>query len=92
MEKLEKKWKIVMFIVATNVFASRPPERRPTGMLQAPAKKDERSTCHTSTKPSIASDFEEPDLPCTMTAIGNPSISRVQVPCFYFSTSISVVK
>ena len=29
--------------------------------------------------PSIASDSEEPDLACTMTAIGNTSISRVQV-------------
>ena len=26
-----------------------------------------------STMPSIASDFEQPDLACTMTAIGNPS-------------------
>ena len=41
---------------------------------------------------SIASDSEEPDLACTMTAIGNPSISRVPVPCSYSSTSSSVVK
>ena len=40
-----------------------------------------------STMPSIASDSEELDLACTMTAIGNPSISRVPVPCFYSSTS-----
>ena len=40
----------------------------------------------------IASDSEEPDLACTMTAIGNPSISRVPAPCFYSSTSSSVVK
>ena len=40
--------------------------------------------------PCIASDSEEPDLACTMTAIGNPSISRVPAPCFYSSTSSSV--
>ena len=40
----------------------------------------------------IASDSEEPDLACTRTAIGNPSISRVPVPCFYSSTSSSVIK
>ena len=42
--------------------------------------------------PCIASDSEEPDLACTMTAIENPSISRVPAPCFYSSTSSSVVK
>ena len=30
--------KIIMFIVATNVIASRPPERRPTGTPHARAK------------------------------------------------------
>ena len=45
-----------------------------------------------STMPCIASDSKEPDLACTMTAIGNPSIRRVPVPCFYSSTSRSVVK
>ena len=43
-----------------------------------------------STMPSIAYDSEEPDLSCNMTAIGNPSISRVSIPCFYTSTSSSV--
>ena len=33
-EKKEKKEKIMTFIVATNVIASRPPERRPTGTLE----------------------------------------------------------
>ena len=35
----EKKWKMekIMFIVATNVIASRPPERRPTGTPHARA-------------------------------------------------------
>ena len=38
-EKKKKNGKkIMMFTVATNVVASRPPERRPTGMLHAPAK------------------------------------------------------
>ena len=32
------KWKTRMFIVATNVIASRPPERRPTGTPHACAK------------------------------------------------------
>ena len=45
-----------------------------------------------STMPSIASDSEEPDLACTMTAIGNPSIRRVPVSFFYSSTSSSVVE
>ena len=35
-----KKWKIMVFIVATNVVASRPPERRPTGTLTARANVD----------------------------------------------------
>ena len=30
----------MLFIVATNVIASRPPERRPTGMPHARANKD----------------------------------------------------
>ena len=37
MEKNEKK-KIKMFLVATNVVASRPPERRPTATPTARAK------------------------------------------------------
>ena len=32
-----KKWKRMTFIVATNVVASRPPERRPTGTPHARA-------------------------------------------------------
>ena len=36
--KKEKKKKIMTFIVNTNVVASRPPERRLTGMLHARAK------------------------------------------------------
>ena len=36
----EKKEKIVLFLVATNVVASRPPERRPTGTPHARAKKE----------------------------------------------------
>ena len=34
----EKKKKIMTFLVATNVVASRPPERRPTGTPTARAK------------------------------------------------------
>ena len=34
---MKKKWKIMTFIVATNVVASRPPERRPTGTPHARA-------------------------------------------------------
>ena len=37
-EKKRKKGKIMAFIVATNVVASRPPERRPTGTPTARAK------------------------------------------------------
>ena len=37
-EKKERK-KIMTFIVATNVVASRPPEGRPTGMPHAPANR-----------------------------------------------------
>ena len=37
-KKKEKEKKIMMFIVATNVGASRPPERRPTGTPHARAK------------------------------------------------------
>ena len=36
--KKKKKKKIMTFIVATNVIASRPPERRPTGTPHAHAK------------------------------------------------------
>ena len=35
--KKKKEKKIMTFIVATNVIASRPPERRPTGTLHARA-------------------------------------------------------
>ena len=35
-EKRKKKKKIMTFIVATNVNASRPPERRPTGTPHVP--------------------------------------------------------
>ena len=35
----EKKEKIMTFIVATNVIASRPPERRPTGTPHARARR-----------------------------------------------------
>ena len=38
-EKKEKE-KIMTFIVATNIVASRPPERRPTGTPYARAKKE----------------------------------------------------
>ena len=34
-EKKRKKEKIMTFLVATNVVASRPPERRPTGTPSA---------------------------------------------------------
>ena len=37
-EKRKKRKKIMTFIVATNVIASRPPKRRPTGMPHARAK------------------------------------------------------
>ena len=37
----KKRKKIMTFIVATNVIASRPPERRPTGTLHARAKNAE---------------------------------------------------
>ena len=37
-KKEKKKKKIMTFIVATNVIASRPPERQPTGTLHARAK------------------------------------------------------
>ena len=37
-KKRKKKEKIMTFIVATNVIASGPPERRLTGMLTARAK------------------------------------------------------
>ena len=45
-----KRNKIMTFIVATNVIASRPPKRRPTGTPHARAKKkhvgkDIRPTC-----------------------------------------------
>ena len=36
-KKEKKKEKIMTFIVATNVIASRPPERRPTGTPHAHA-------------------------------------------------------
>ena len=36
-KKEKKKEKIMTFIVATNVIASRPPERRPTGTPHARA-------------------------------------------------------
>ena len=36
-KKKEKKEKIMTFIVATNVIASQPPERQPTGTLHARA-------------------------------------------------------
>ena len=35
---MEKEKIIIMFIVATNVVASQPPERLPTGTPHAPAK------------------------------------------------------
>ena len=34
----KKEKKIMLFLVATNIVASRPPERRPTGTPQARAK------------------------------------------------------
>ena len=37
-KKKKEKEKIMTFIVATNVVASRPPERRPTGTPHARAK------------------------------------------------------
>ena len=37
-KRKKKKEKIMTFIVATNVIASRPPERRPTGTPHARAK------------------------------------------------------
>ena len=37
-KKKKKKEKIMTFIVATNVIAIRPPERRPTGTPHARAK------------------------------------------------------
>ena len=37
-KRKEKRNKIMTFIVATNVIASRPPERRPTGTPHARAK------------------------------------------------------
>ena len=43
-KKKEKKEKIMTFIVATNVIASRPPERRPTGTPNARAKNLSRYT------------------------------------------------
>ena len=43
-EKKEKKEKIMTFIVATNVIASRPPERRPTGTPHARAKIKQKDT------------------------------------------------
>ena len=36
-ENGKREWKIMMFLVATNVVASRPPERRPTGTPHARA-------------------------------------------------------
>ena len=39
-EKRKRKEKIMLFLVATNGVASRPPERRPTGTPHAHAKKD----------------------------------------------------
>ena len=36
-QKNKRKEKIMLFLVATNVVASRPPERRPTGTPQARA-------------------------------------------------------
>ena len=42
--KEKKKEKIMTFIVATNVVASWPPERRPTGTPHARAKSNELPT------------------------------------------------
>ena len=44
MGKREKK--IMSFIVATNVVASRPPERQPTGTLTARATGYKRGKCY----------------------------------------------
>ena len=44
--------KLMMFIVATNIIASRPPERRPTGTPHARAK---MSICLVSSEPSVPS-------------------------------------
>ena len=41
-KKEKKKMKIMTFIVATNVIASRLPEHRPTGTPHARAKKEKR--------------------------------------------------
>ena len=41
----KKEKKIMTFIVATNVVASRPPERRPTGTPHARAKIQEQKRC-----------------------------------------------
>ena len=40
----EKRKKRILFLVATNVVASRPPERRPTGTPHARAKKGQTET------------------------------------------------
>ena len=40
-KKKRKKEKTMLFIVATNVVASRSPERRPTGTLHARAKNED---------------------------------------------------
>ena len=38
-KKMKNGKKLMMFIVATNIVASRPPERRPIGMLTARANR-----------------------------------------------------
>ena len=44
-KKKKKREKIMTFIVATNVVASRPPERRPTGTSHACAKNLFNESC-----------------------------------------------
>ena len=59
MEEREKMKKIMPFIVATNVVASRPPERRPTGTPHA------RANLKTSTKTlrlKVEFETEDPSL------------------------------
>ena len=46
-KKRKKKKKIMTFIVATNVNASRPPERRPTGTPHARANLRHRNVIYT---------------------------------------------
>ena len=51
----KKRKKIIMFIMATNMVASRPPEHQPTGRPQARAKRksaDSNKTCQKETQGS----------------------------------------